>query len=146
VDLTQTIKTRTRPPEELLSLLLADPRRMKTRQGDGLWARLLDVPAALTARRYSTEGRLVLDVIDSFLPEAGGVFELVGGPDGAECRRSDVGPELTVDMAGLSARYLGEGSFRLLHEAGRATGSEEVVRRADLMFGWHRRPWCPHYF
>jgi len=146
VDLTQTIKSQTRPPEELLSVLLADPRRMKTKQGDGVWARLIDVPAALAARRYPVEGRLVFEVVDSFVPEAGGVFELAGGPDGAECRRSDAEPEVTLDMAGLSARYLGEGSFRLLHESGRVTGEIDAVRRADLMFGWHRRPWCPHYF
>ncbi len=146
VDLIQTIKAELRPVETLLSVLLADPRRMKVRQGDGLWARLLDVPAALVGRRYAIEGRLVFEVVDEFLPEAGGTFELVGGPDGAECRRSTAEPQLTVDMAGLSARYLGEGSFRLLSEAGRVVGDLDALRRADLMFGWHRRPWCPHHF
>jgi hypothetical protein len=33
-----------------------------------------------------------------------------------------------------------------LHEAGRLAGDADAVKRADLMFGWHRRPWCPHYF
>jgi len=146
VDLIQTIKTNSRPTEELLSVLLADPRRLKTKLGDGLWARLLDIPASLAGRRYGAEGRLVFEVVDPFLPDVGGVFELEGGPDGAECRRSTAAPELTFDVAGLSARYLGEGSFRLLHEAGRLTGDLEAVLRADRMFGWHRRPWCPHYF
>jgi len=146
VDLIQTIKTETRPTEELLSVLLADPRRLKTKQGDGLWARLLDIPASLAGRRYPVEGRLVLEVVDPFLPDVGGVFELEGGPGGAQCRRSTATPELAVEVAGLSARYLGEGSFSLLHEAGRLTGDPEAVRRADLMFGWYRRPWCPHYF
>jgi len=146
VDLIQTIKTNTRSTEELLSVLLADPRRMKTKQGDGLWARLLDVPAALNGRRYPVEGHLVFEVVDPFLPDVGGVFELEGGPDGAECRRSTATPELTFDISGLSARYLGDGSFRLLHEAGRVTGDRDGVRRADQLFGWDRRPWCPHYF
>ena len=146
VDLIETIKTQSQPVQTLLSVLLADPRRLVVRYGDGLWVRLIDVPASLAGRRYATEGRLVFEVIDDFLPEAGGTFELDGGPDGAVCRRSTTEPELTLDMAGLSARYLGEGSFRLLHEAGRATGDLDAVRRADLMFGWDRRPWCSHFF
>lgn len=146
VDLIKTIKTQSRPPEMLPAALLADPRRLKVKEGDGLWARFLDVPASLAGRRYATEGHLVFEVIDPFLPEVGGVFELEGGPDGAECRRSTSEPELTFEMAALSARYLGEGSFRLLYEAGRIAGDRNAVRRADLMFGWERRPWCPHYF
>ena len=130
----------------LLAALLADPRRMKLKQSDGLWTRLLDIPAALTGRRYALEGRLVFEVVDDFLPEVGGIFELEGGPDGAGCRRSTATPELTLDIAGLSSRYLGDGSFRLLHQAGRATGAADVIRRADQMFGWYQRPWCPHYF
>ena len=146
VDLVQVVKTQSLPPELLLSVLLADPRRMKVRHGDGLWARLVDIPKALGSRRYPVEGSLVLEVVDQFLPEVGGVFRLEGGPDGAECRRSSSAPQLTMDVAGLSERFLGEGSFRLLYEAGRITGDPEAVRRADLMFGWNKRPWCPHYF
>jgi predicted acetyltransferase len=146
VDLIKTIKTQTRPTEELLSIVLADPRRMRTKQIDGMWARLLDIPASLEGRRYASEGQLVFEVIDNFLPDVGGVFRLEGGPDGAECRRSTAPPEVTLDVAGLSACYLGEGSFRLLHDAGRVTGDIYAVRRAHQMFGWHRRPWCPHYF
>lgn len=146
VDLIQTIRTQTRPPEMLLAAMLADPRRMKLKQSDGLWARLLDIPAALAGRRYAVEGRLVFEVVDGFLPEVGGVFELEGGPDGAECGPSMETPELTLDVAALSSRYLGDGSFRLLQQAGRVAGDSDVVRRADQMFGWYQRPWCPHYF
>ena len=146
VDLIQTIRTQTRPPEMLLAAMLADPRRMKLKQSDGLWARLLDIPAALTGRRYAVEGRLVFEVVDQFLPEVGGIFELEGGPEGAECRPSSKTPELTLDTGGLSSRYLGDGSFRLLHQAGLVTGALDAVRRADQMFGWYQRPWCPHYF
>src|SRR5919206_533512 len=49
-----------------------------------MWARILDVPAALSARTYATEIDLVLDVHDPFL-DRGGRFRLHGGPDRAEC-------------------------------------------------------------
>ncbi len=146
VDLVQTIQTMTRPTEELLSVLLADPRRMKVKKDDGLWVRLLDVAAALEGRRYQVADRLVIEVADRFLPEAAGVFALEGGPDGAECTAVEADPDLTVDVAGLGSRYLGDGTFRLLHDAGLVEGDPEAIRRADLMFGWEIRPWCPHYF
>jgi predicted acetyltransferase len=146
VDLVTKIRARMRPPSELLEYLLAEPRRIRTRTGDGVWARLLDVPAALTARRYPVHDRLVIEVADAFLPDVAGTFELVGGPDGAECRRTDASPDLTVDVAGLGARYLGDGSFEMLRRAGRAQGGIDTIRRADRMFDWHVAPWCPHHF
>ncbi len=145
-DLTDVIKTQNRPSEELIDVLLAEPRRLSRRLVDGIWARLMDVPAALSARRYRFEGRLVIEVADAFLPDSGGRFVLEGGPDGAECRRTGDEPDLVVDAAALGARYLGRGSFAMLRDAGRVQGSPGAVDLADRMFSWHATPWCPHYF
>jgi predicted acetyltransferase len=146
MDLVETIRTQNRPTQELLSVLLSDSRRLSGRRVDGLWARLMDVPAALTARRYRTEGRLVIEVDDRFFPEQGGRFVLEGGPDGAECKRTTDDADLVVDAGVLGSRYLGGGSFSLYQQAGRVHGSPEAVRLADTMFSWHVEPWCPHYF
>ncbi len=43
-------------------------RRMRPRIGDGLWVRLVDVGAALSARSYAADGAVVLDVADEFCP------------------------------------------------------------------------------
>lgn len=145
-DLVDQIRTQNRPTDELLDYLLAEPRRLTRRQTDGLWARLVDVPAALAARRYRTEGRLVFEINDPFLPELGGRFLLDGGPDGAECRPTDVEPDLVADPVALGARYLGSGSFERFRVAGRVEGSTKAIRLADTMFSWHQEPWCPHYF
>ena len=58
--------------------------------GDFLWTRVLDAPAALSARRYGTEGSLVIDVVDEFRPDgaADGRFRLDASPEGATCNRS----------------------------------------------------------
>jgi predicted acetyltransferase len=146
VDLVTKIRAQQRPRSEIVSYLLVDPRRLRIRSGDGVWARLLDVPAALEARRYAAEGSLTIEVVDAFLPETGGTFELSGGPDGAECRRTEAAADLRVDVAGLSSRYLGGGSFEMLRRAGRADGATDAIRRADRMFDWHVAPWCPHHF
>jgi predicted acetyltransferase len=145
-DLVDVIRTQNRPTHELLDILLADPRRLERRRVDGLWARLVDVPAALAARRYRTPGRLVIEVVDQFLPDSGGRFLLEGSPDGAECRRTTDEPNLVVDADALGACYLGGSSFAMFHAVGRVVGSEQAVRLADTMFSWHVEPWCPHYF
>ncbi|MDH5372927.1 MAG: GNAT family N-acetyltransferase [Acidimicrobiia bacterium] len=146
LDLVETVKTQNRPTDDLLQILLADPRRLSSHEVDGLWARLVDVPAALTARRYRTEGRLVIEVVDPTLPDRGGRFLLEGGPDGAECRSTGNEPDLIVDPVALGSCYLGGGSFSSHQSVGRVSGSMEAIRLADTMFSWHRAPWCPHYF
>jgi predicted acetyltransferase len=147
VDLMARVTAEMRPVDEPLRFLLADSRQPKTRVEDGVWLRLVDVPAALAGRRYAVEGRLVLRVRDSFCPWNDGQHELIGGPAGAECKRNDATPDLALDAADLAALYLGGNRFRTLYEAGRV---EELrhggIARADAMFATDRAPWCPSHF
>src|SRR4051794_23518984 len=75
------------PEDHELFLLLSEPRRMRYGLGDALWLRLLDVGRALSARSYSGEDRLVLDVQDEFLPANAGRWLLSG-------ERTDADPDL----------------------------------------------------
>lgn len=127
--------------------MLAEPRRLRFKVEDGLWVRLVDVATALAGRRYSTEGKVVLDVSDSFCPWNEGRYELVGGPDGAECRSTEAEPDLELTTADLAAVYLGGVRFTALREAGRIIENDPgAVRRADAMFAWDPAPWCPDMF
>jgi len=148
MDLAQTIRAHIRPLDEPLRWMLADPRRLRvTAQFDGLWARLLDVPAALAARRYPVPGRLVLEVSDPFRPRNSGRYQLDGGPEGAECRATTAEPDLALDVAELGAAYLGGTRFRTLERAGRAEErTPGAVARADLMFASDPPPWCSQEF
>jgi predicted acetyltransferase len=146
VDLVTTVRAYV-PPDEPLRWRLTDPRQVRAgRLSDHLWARLLDVPAALAARTYGERGRLVFEVRDGFRPQSGGTFELIGGPDGGECRRVDAEPDLRLDTADLGAAYLGGMRFNLLARAGRVAGSPEALRRADRMFGADPLPWSDTSF
>ena len=49
-----------------------DPRRLGLTVGDGLWVRLVDLPAALEARSYAGAGRVTLEVTDAFMPANAG--------------------------------------------------------------------------
>jgi predicted acetyltransferase len=147
VDLMARVSAEMRPVDEPLRFLLADSRQPKTRVEDGLWLRLVDVAAALAGRRYAVEGRLALRVRDAFCPWNDGPYELVGGPDGAECKSIGGPPDLELDAADLAALYLGGNRFRALFEAGRIQELRPgAIARADAMFATDRAPWCPSHF
>ena len=144
VDLVQTVRATVRPVDEPLRWLLAEPRRLRTTAlYDDLWVRLVDIPAALAARRYATTGRLVLDVADPFCPENAGRYELEAGPDGAACRPTTAAADLALDVADLGAAYLGGVRFGTLAQAGRVAELEtEALARADALFTSEPAPWC----
>jgi predicted acetyltransferase len=131
------------PPDHPLFLLLARPRRMRYRMYDNLWLRLVDVGAALSARRYAADGAVVIDVVDAFCPWNEGRWRVADG----RARRSRAAAQLRCDVSALGSAYLGGISFSQLVRAGRV---EELRRgaaaRADAMFASDRHPWCPEIF
>lgn len=148
LDLASSARLLSRPVEEPLRWLLADGRRLRTAQArEDLWVRLLDVPAALAARRYATRDRLVLEVVDQLRPANHGRFALEGAPDGASCRRTGEDPDLRLDVAELGAAYLGGVRFTTLAAAGRLTErTPGALRRADHLFASDPPPWCTTSF
>jgi predicted acetyltransferase len=108
--------------------------------------RIVDPATALSGRRYSTDGRVVLKVEDAFCPWVAGTYELEGGPDGASCVPSTASPDITLGATELGAAYLGGGSFEWLARAGRVAGDEAAIRKADAMFQWRPLPWGNEIF
>jgi predicted acetyltransferase len=144
VDLVRTVRAINRPVDDPIRWVLADPRRLRvTALSDDLWLRVLDVPRALAARRYSARDALTLEVHDAFRSETAGRYVLDGGPEGAECRRTDQTPDLALAMSDLGAAYLGGVSFTTLARAGRVRElTEGALRRADALFTAGRAPYC----
>ncbi|MGH2679027.1 MAG: GNAT family N-acetyltransferase [Actinomycetota bacterium] len=147
VDLVATVEAWNRPTDEPLLQLVREPRRLRFGIGDGLWVRILDVVAALEARRYSSDGRIVLEVTDSFRPETEGRYELVVEGGTGTCRRTEEDADLAGTINVLGATYLGGMSFAQLWEAGRVEErSSGAVRNADAMFAFPPAPWCVYDF
>ncbi|MBV8980721.1 MAG: GNAT family N-acetyltransferase [Acidimicrobiia bacterium] len=144
VDLVATVRFENLPVEEPVRWMLRDPRRLRTRTvSDFLWVRLVDVARALEGRRYRIADRLVLDVVDAFLPENEARYELDAGPDGAGCRRTNGPPDLRLSVAELGSAYLGGVSLTSLAGAGRVEElTPGALARADLVFGADVPPWC----
>ncbi len=118
LDLVRSFRRDDAPVDEPLRLLVADPRAITTETIDGTYARIVDVPAALGARRYATEVDLVLGVTDALLPQNDGAFRLRGGPDGAEVTSTQDSPDVSLGIRELGALYLGGVSPATLRQAG----------------------------
>lgn len=90
------------PPDHPLRWQLADFNAGQlSNHTDWLWVRLLDIPRALTARGWFTDGELVLDVDDPFLGEHGRYLLTVR--DGkADCVPTDREPDLSLDVSDLA--------------------------------------------
>lgn len=144
LDLVETVRFEARPVDEPLRWLLADPRRLRvTATSDFLWVRLLDLPAALAARRYGSRDALVIEVSDPLRPRNQGRFRLEGAPDGATCQPTGAPADLALGIAELGAAYLGGTRFTTLARARRvAELTPGALLRADAMFTSNPVPWC----
>ncbi|MGR8009829.1 GNAT family N-acetyltransferase [Streptomyces hypolithicus] len=150
VDWITTVRSGYRAGDDLLPLLLPDPRAARiVTQADFLWVRVLDVVRALEARTYAVPGSLVLEVHDA-AGLAGGRFRLEAlgaSGEGAQCSPSREVADLTLDVRELGALYLGEESAVRLVALGRIEAKSAVAAAvADTLFRTPRRPWCPDVF
>ena len=145
IDVIDRIHLDDRPVDEPLHWLLADARAMRqTHRVDWMWLRILDPRAALSARRYSVEGSVVLEIVD---PDgagfAAGRYLLEGGPDGAQCTPTTRSAQLAVHQRALAASYLGATSLTSQRPSGLIDElSPGALTRADSMLATSLAPWC----
>ncbi|WP_406452917.1 GNAT family N-acetyltransferase [Streptomyces sp. NBC_00876] len=147
VDWITTIRTGHRAPDDLLPLLLPDPRAARVvTHADFLWVRILDVVRALEARTYAVPGSLVLDIHDT-AGLAAGRFHLDATQDGATCTPTTRSADLAMDVRELGTLYLGDESVLRLAALGRVEElTPGAAARADAVLRAGRRAWCPDVF
>jgi predicted acetyltransferase len=130
------------PLDHPLFLWLREPRRMRFTVVEALWARLVDVGAALAAR-FLGEGSLVLDVRDEFCPWNTARWQIRDGAVARTTAEADV----VLGVAELGSVYLGGFTFEQLLRAGRVEEEKPGgAARADELFRTPRQPWCPELF
>jgi predicted acetyltransferase len=144
-DLVETVHAETRPTWDPIFDLLAGTRRAKATRLDALWVRIMDLPAALTARSYSAAVDVVLGVSDPFGDQSGS-YLLRADVEGAECTSTSDDPSIWLDLEDLSSGYLGHARFRELARSGRVTGDLAAITALDTAFSWDPGPWCPEIF
>ena len=142
IDWVATVRAGNRGVDDPLQLMLADGRSLaRVDVFDCIWARLLDVPAALGARRSLHADRVVVDV-DDRQGFASGRWSIELAPDGAEVKPSDETPDVALPVFALSAAFLGGRSVRRLHEAGWVDeATPHAVDRLDALLSTPTAPW-----
>ncbi|MDR1386308.1 MAG: GNAT family N-acetyltransferase [Propionibacteriaceae bacterium] len=119
LDLTDQVTSPLLPVDDPLLTWLVDPRAAQPLLSDVAWLRLVDLPTALSTRRYATAVDLTLEVTDRLIPANAGRWRLVGGPDQASLTRTEAAPDLVLDVKELGSLYLGGGSTGALAGASR---------------------------
>lgn len=153
LDLTASVEGPMLPVDDALLHQLVDPRAIVPKMVDNLWVRLLDVPAALTARRYAAPVDVVLDVRDALLPANAGRWRVTtatsptGGAWEARVERTEDAADVALDVRELGALYLGGRSLAAQVRAGLVTPVRaEAVQGAASAFGWPVAPVCSWVF
>ena len=161
LDLMTSVESPSLAVDDALLQLLLDPRGARPRVADNLWLRLLDVPAALGARRYAAPVDVVLEITDELVPANAGRWHVrVDGPAAgdenpgagaaglpAEVSATAAAADLTLDVRDLAAAYLGGRSLAALARAGLVTEHRPgALRGASAAFGWPLAPLCSWAF
>lgn len=149
LDLTSVVETPPLASDDALLQLLVDHRGPQPRVVDNIWVRVLDVPAALTARRYSAPLDVVLDVHDAQLPANARRWRVTTGEPaddgtwGARVEPTQDAADVELDVRELGAAYLGGRSLAALARAGLVTGrTPGAVQRTSAAFAWPLAPVC----
>jgi predicted acetyltransferase len=143
LDLMSSVETDERPTDDALLHLMVNWRAAAPRLADGIWIRLVDLPAALAARRYSAPVEVVLQVADELCPTNAGRWWLKGGPDGAVCEATTSAADLALDVRDLGAAYLGSQTLDSLAAAGLVRELREGrLAHASAAFAWPVAAFC----
>lgn len=149
IDLTEELRADGQPVDEPARYLLEDQRQLRTAGlRERSWARLVDVPRALSLRRYDEQGRLVIEVEDAFCSWNEGRFALSVDGDGiATVERVGTAADLVLEVDALGSIYLGGVPVTGMARVGRVKElSEGSARLAERMFRSERPPFCTSHF
>ncbi|HEY7130942.1 MAG TPA: GNAT family N-acetyltransferase [Candidatus Limnocylindrales bacterium] len=155
IDWVASVRAERRSPEERLPWLLTNLRATTPDDiGDGLWVKLLDVPAALQARRYERTGSIVLELVDGDGADADDVrieerirVVLDASPEGATATPSERSPDLTISSGALGAAFLGGTRLaRAVLQRGFDEHRPGALDLADSLLRTREAPWCSSFF
>lgn len=147
VDLVEELTASGRPVDDPLPLLVHDRNRVHVTQWEGMFLRLVDLPAALEARRYDVDARVMLEVTDAFCPWNAGRWALEVADGRGRCTPTDEDADLVLDTRELAGMFLGGVDPLQLWWAGRLDErTPGAVARLRRLFATERAPWNPFEF
>lgn len=144
VDTDLSVRTRAgrRPVDDPLLASVTDPARLHASYDWPLQLRLVDLPAALHARRYRDDDTLVLAVHDAFRPANEGTWRLAVTDGQATVEPTDQQADLELDTETLAAVFLGGQRTTAFAAAGRVSASDRSApARLDRLLATDSAPW-----
>jgi len=138
-DLFPTVTWWNAPADCALPWLVNDMRRIKSRRSDGMWLRFENIPTALEARGYTTDGTLRLAI-------GAATYELVVDGGRGRCALTSHVADITLEPTTLGSMYLGCTSATQLARADLVRGTPTAITTADQLFASPVAPWCPEVF
>jgi predicted acetyltransferase len=106
----------------------------------------MDVPAALEARTYESDGSIRIGVEDPFRPGTSGVYELAVSDGSGKCVAVDGDADVQFGIDVLGALYLGNGSALSMSAAGLIDAAPDRVSQLHRLFRTAVEPWCNDVF
>jgi predicted acetyltransferase len=146
IDLYPRIRWWNLPVDDPLWWKLAEPRRLVRKRDDALWVRIMDVPAALEARSYETDGSIRIAVEDPFRPDISGGYELAVSDGVGKCVAVDGNADVNLGVDALGALYLGGSNAVSMAAAGKIDGAADRVSLLHKLFRTDVAPWCEEVF
>ena len=143
IDLADELVLRQRPVDDPLALAPVDARAVRPlEEHEGLWLRLLDLPAAVAARTWAAPVDLVLDVDHPEDEIVAGRWALRAGPGGGTAERTERPADLRLHARELAAAYLGGVAVAALRDAGLVEEATPGACAAlDAALRVERAPW-----
>ena len=148
-DLITSVTAELRSADDPVLYQLLDQRRARMRVSDGIWVRIIDVPAAFSRRAYPGPVDAVLEVTDPLLAGNTGRWRLRSAGQGldASCERTDAPADVALDIRELGAAYLGGTRLGSLAAAGLVRELRPgALGRLSAAMTWDPAPWCPQIF
>jgi predicted acetyltransferase len=143
VDLVEEVSAYYRPLDDPIEAMLVDLFAVRSEPEDELWVRVVDVPAALAARTYGPADPVVVEIVDTLLPNNSGRYVI--SPQGTERTGAPAAITMTVETLGMV--YLGTWRPSDLAAIGRLTAHDPAALAAtDRLFATDRPSWCGSLF
>ena len=146
IDLFPRVEWWNMPTDDPLLWKVGDRRRINQKVVDGLWVRVMDVPAALSARTYDRDGVVTFELNDPTRPQTSGTYRLEVADGVGNCSQVDATADVSFHAEILGSLYLGGGDALAMAGSGRIDGEPAAVTMLHRIFRSDQPPWCPEVF
>lgn len=146
IDLFPNVEWWNMPVDDPLPHKITDQRRIRRKLIDAMWVRLMDVPVALAARSYDSDGMVTFELSDPAQPDNSGTYRLEVSEGEAGCERVSEVADVSLGADVLGHLYLGGGDALAMASAGRIEGDPGAVATLHRVMRTDQPPWCPEVF